>query len=310
MLNNNRTLSGGAGGFGLFAGGAGGAGVSNTGLIGTLNNNGTLSGGAGGFGGVFVGAHGTALYNSGTVGALNNSGTIGDGASAIYSTGSIGPITNGGQIIGNVEIDNQASVTVQGGTGKTFGSWTGGVITIGNGNLTFAGGNTALGDNIVVNGGTGTVYNNDPLMVAMPITITGSFDESGTGKLDLLLSSAGFGSLDVSGHGTFDGTLVLDFIDGFAPKEGETFDVIDDPDGATIDLAATDILGLERGFEYSTSFADGEFTVTALNNGVSASQVPEPGPVGLLGAGLLALWSWVRRRRDPEPNTSPPRHRD
>ena len=47
---------------------------------------------------------------------------------AIYSAGthaSIGPITNSGKIIGNVEIDNQASVTVTGGTGTTFGSWTG-----------------------------------------------------------------------------------------------------------------------------------------------------------------------------------------
>jgi hypothetical protein len=43
------------------------------------------------------------------------------------------------------EIDNQASVTVTGGAGTTFGRWTGGTITIGNGNLTFAGGNTRLG---------------------------------------------------------------------------------------------------------------------------------------------------------------------
>ncbi len=50
-------------------------------------------------------------------------------------------------------------MTVTGGTGKTFGSWTGGTITIGNGDLTFAGGNTALGDDISVNGGKGTVTN-------------------------------------------------------------------------------------------------------------------------------------------------------
>ncbi len=54
---------------------------------------------------------------------------------------------------------------VTGGKGKTYGAWTGGTITVGNGNLTFGGGNTALGDNIVVNGGTGTVTNDDPLKI-------------------------------------------------------------------------------------------------------------------------------------------------
>ena len=124
-------------------------------MIGTLDN---LAGGL---------IHGAqmGLSNSGTIGSLNNAGTIDPrrGAFAILSTGSIGPITNTGQIIGNVEIDNQAMVTVVGGRGNTFGEWTGGAITIGGGDLTFARGNTALGDNIVVtgaDGGPGTVFNN------------------------------------------------------------------------------------------------------------------------------------------------------
>ena len=128
-------------------------------------------GGAGGAGDIEFRRDRT-LTNSGTIEGgdgrnwLHASGAAGD---AIYSAGahaSIGPITNSGQIIGNVEIDNQASVTVTGGTGKTFGSWTGGTITIGNGNLTFAGGNTALGDDVEVDGGKGTVINKGPLQIA------------------------------------------------------------------------------------------------------------------------------------------------
>ena len=46
------------------------------------------------------------------------------------------------------------------------------------------GGNTALGDNIVVNGGGGTVFNDDPLMIAAPQTITGNYDQSAAGVLD------------------------------------------------------------------------------------------------------------------------------
>jgi hypothetical protein len=120
--HQQRTVIGGNGQFGS----KGGAGIANPGAIATLSNSRTIRGGAGGSG--------------------STSGAPGD---AIYSAGahaSIGSITNSCKIIGNVEIDNQASVTVTGGSGMTFGSWTGGAIMIGNGNLTFASGNTALGE--------------------------------------------------------------------------------------------------------------------------------------------------------------------
>ena len=94
------------------------------------------------------------ISNSGAITALTNSGTIsGDigGTSsapvgdAIYSAGSIGSITNSGKIIGTVEIDNQSSVIVHGGTGKTFGILSPGVdsgreIIIGESKLDFASG--------------------------------------------------------------------------------------------------------------------------------------------------------------------------
>ena len=121
-------------------------------------------------------------------GAGGTGRTPGAAGDAIYSAGagtSIGPIANTGQIIGDVEIDNQANVTVSGGGGTAFGRWTGGTITVGNGNLTFAGGNTTLADNIVVNGGAGTVFNNDPLRIDTPITIDGNFTQNSGGTLDL-----------------------------------------------------------------------------------------------------------------------------
>ena len=84
----------------------GGAGVWNTGTIGALSNSGVIAGGVGGSG-LTPGAAGDAIYSAG-------------------ANASIGPIANSGQIIGNVEIDNQSSVTITGGKGKTYGSWTGG----------------------------------------------------------------------------------------------------------------------------------------------------------------------------------------
>ena len=196
------TISGGAG-FASFVGHAGGAGMLNSGAIGTLTNSGTIqrrkwrrgfdSGGAGGAG----------IWNAGAIGPLVNSGTIeggmggkgspnGAAGDAIYSAGahaSIGPITNTGKIIGNVEIDNQATVTVNGGTGKPFGSWTGGTITIGAGNLTFASGNTALGDDISLGSGAGTVINMAALQLAAPQTIAGNFTQAPAGVLDLDFAS-------------------------------------------------------------------------------------------------------------------------
>jgi len=137
-LTNGATgrISGGSGGFTFstpaFTGGAGGAGIANSGEVTILWNAGTIRGGSGGSGYTSGGAGGAGIANSGTITSLTNSGTIrggsgGKGSStgapgnAIVSAGasaSIGPITNSGKIIGNVEIDNQASVTVNGGTGR------------------------------------------------------------------------------------------------------------------------------------------------------------------------------------------------
>jgi hypothetical protein len=245
-LTNGGTISGGNGASHEF-GGAGGAGVSSTGTISTLTNSGKISGGNGGNGagtmgvGGAGGAGGAGVWNSGTIAALTNSGVIeGGGAGAtpgaagdaIYSAGahaSIGPIINSGQIIGNVEIDNQASVAVNGGTGKTFGSWTGGTITIGNGNLTFAGGDTALGDNISVDGGKGTVTNKATLQLAAPQTITGNFTQTAAGVLGLDFAGdtlGEYGALTVSKLTTLDGGLAIDLTGGFMLAAHDRFDIL------------------------------------------------------------------------------------
>ncbi len=126
-----------------------------------------------------------ALTNSGAIGGGSGGSGRGSAGDAIYSNDFIEPIANSGSILGNVEIDNQASVSFTGGAGKTFGSWTGGTITIGAGNLTFARGNTFLGDNISVDGVAGSVTNMGVLRIAAPQTITGSFTETAASVLGL-----------------------------------------------------------------------------------------------------------------------------
>ncbi len=247
-LTNSGAISGGNGGNGgptAGVGGAGGIGVSNSGTVTTLTSSGTISGGAGG-GGRSGGAGGDGIANSGTIATLTNSGLIeggkgGDGATpgaagdAIYSAGataSIGTIANSGRIVGNVVmIDNQTSVTITGGSGTVFGSLIGGAITIGNGNLTFAGGNTALGDDISVDGGKGTVTNEGPLQITTlaPLTITGSFTQTAAGALGLDFAGdlpGEYGALAISGSASLNGGLGIDLTDDFTLKKGDTFDIL------------------------------------------------------------------------------------
>ena len=272
----------------------------NTNTIGMINNlaNGHIHGAQMG------------ILNSGMLGPVNNAGVIDPpaGAFAIFSTGSIGPITNTGQIIGNVEIDNQASVTVNGGTGRRFGSWTGGVITIGNGSLTFASGNTALSDNIVVdvgvNGGAGTVFNDGPLMIAAPQTITGNFSQSATGALDFGLAGdmAGqYGSLAVTGLASLDGGLGLDLANGFALAPGDTFDLMayagfsGDFTGLSVDGAACsarpdDVWFCRKvGLNLDLGFTGGALDLTVASGAAAVRGIPEPSTWALLATGFLGL---------------------
>jgi hypothetical protein len=118
-------------------------------------------------------------------------------------------------------------VTVNGGTGKTFGSWTGGTITIGAGNLTFASGNTALGDDISVDSGAGTVINMAALQLGAPETIAGNFDQTAAGVLGLdFASDVQYGALSVTKLTTLDGGLAIDLTGGFRLATHDSFDIL------------------------------------------------------------------------------------
>jgi hypothetical protein len=96
-----------------------------------------------------------------------------------------------------------------------------------------------------------------------------------------------FSQLDISGFGEFQGTIDLDFIDGFAPKTGDSFDLINAFGGADFTAANFQIGGLEPGFEYTDTFSDGQFDLVADNNAVST---PEPSSALLLVPVLAALF--------------------
>jgi hypothetical protein len=308
-LTNKGLIVGGFGGGGLVAG-ATGAGVWNSGgTITTLNNSGTISGSEGVLntghistlnnliGGHITGAK-TGVANSGTIGSLLNLGTISGGTYAIYSPGanSISSYNNPGTTIGNVAVDPTAPFLITGGSGKSFGVFKGGTITIVGGDLVFQG-NTELADDIKVNDGRGTVTNDGVLRLATPETITGNFEQTASGVLDFLLAgdSAGdYGALAVKGGVRLDGELALDPVDGFRLMGGDTFDLMTfSPDGGA--FTGVSLEGVACSATLSTVWKCGatgfnlDVAIGLDGIDVTVASIPEPSTWAMLATGFLGL---------------------
>lgn len=262
----------------------------------TNSGNGYLANGANGTGTAVVNGAGSQWNSSGTLYV----GYVGNGTLTIQNGG----VVNGGSgfISGFVGSEGFVRVT---GSGSRWNSGTSLEIgNRGNGTLVVQNGGTVQASDILIGtngtvdakGGIliGNVFNQGILDPLGTVNLLGDYTQEPNGTLVLDVAGIGlgrYGQLDITGNGSFDGTIDLAFINGFAPSKSNVFNLVNlsgigDFSGANIEIS-----GLQPGFLYSDGFANGSFELTALNDGISAAPTPEPGSLSMLGAGLGALWA-------------------
>ncbi|WP_044559402.1 S-layer family protein [Azospirillum sp. B4] len=142
-------------------------------------------------------------------GTLDNSGSLMVAGTALYiaSTGSLGALANSGTIGGTITNDSAYDLSIQGGTGGTTGTLTGGSLS-NQGTITSTLANVVLSGKLLlndaVNVGTGTLVNSGgALTLATVVGVTGAYAQAG-GTL-ALATGAG---LVVSGAASISGATV------------------------------------------------------------------------------------------------------
>jgi T5SS/PEP-CTERM-associated repeat protein len=147
------------------------------------------------------------------------------------------------------------------------------------------------GTTLVINVLPGGTFTGDP----GPITVIGNINFQMGSMLDLEIAGTGAGQFDqlnITGNGLFHGTIDLDFINGFTPVTGETFDLINVSGLANFSGDTVNVLGLPPGFNFTESFANGEFVLTTEGG---TTPTPEPGTWALLAMGIAAMLLLRRR---------------
>lgn len=289
VVTNNATLSSQKGNSGSGSSGivgyAGGVGFATVSGGGSWTQNGALRVGDGStsVGTLNITSGGTVTSTSGSINYLQGTGTVlVSGTGSSWNAGSALDIGQTG--IGSLTLESGGSVTAT-------------TVTVYSNGLLQSAGGTVTG-NLVNNGGVilGDAPGN--------LTVNGSYTNNGT--LTFLIASASdYSQLFIDGAGSagdFTGTIDFDFIDGFAPTTGETFDFIEGENGGTIGVFAPiseNYSGLAPGYTYSVDYTPGpggSVDFVSDSNGIATS-TPEPGSFLLAGVGITALCLLRRKFR-------------
>lgn len=279
---------------------------------GTVTNNGTMAASVNGAR-LNVG-NGSRVINNGVIQVMATGATVALIGSANENNGRIEAI-NGGKVIVNNGLTNRNQLQVA--ANSTFDIQTGsltqtdgntnvdGVLSlVGGQTLQLQGGTLTGSGRIVRSNTTGTLLVNNTGGVVSPgnspgtLTIGGNYTQGAGGTL--LIEIGGIGAsqydvLNITGMAALNGTLALDFVNGFIPEPGQTFQFLSAAGGITGGFSM--FSSLTPGISYSFLGSGGSGTITV--NSVSAA-APEPGTIALLMVGGLffsAVPSWRRSRQ-------------
>jgi len=125
------------------------------------------------------------------------------------------------------------------------------------------------------------------------LTIEGNFEQEPLGLLDIELAGASAGEFDVLkvvGDASIEGDLLLEFIDGFAPHQGDRFNFLSVTGARTGQFQNVEVRNLAPGFQFELQNDASGLSLVAFNDGVF---IPEPTTRVLLAASLLGLLSWL-----------------
>ncbi len=114
------------------------------------------------------------------------------------------------------------------------------------------------------------------------LTIEGNFTQEPLGLLDIELAGASAGQFDVLkvvGDASIEGDVLLEFIDGFAPHQGDRFNFLSVTGARSGQLQNVEVRNLAPGFQFELQNDAGGLSLVALNDAVF---VPEPQNITLV----------------------------
>ena len=216
-------------------------------------------------------------------------------------------VSNGGAVSSSLfmNIEQDGSLEISGPTSLVDVAGDVNVGTNISGLITFNGGRMIVGGLLHVGAG-GSIEGNGTLIAPNRTVEIGGNIDSGlspgalTFDADVELTATGRMHIEIggftpgvemdqviiTGDATLGGTLLLDFIDGFAPRAGDEFKFLDVGGALSGEFANIDVRNLVPGFQFDLRPDAGGLTMVALNDGVF---VPEPASAVLLGAAAAAI---------------------
>ena len=184
--------------------------------------------------------------------------------------------TDGSASVGNNSVKFLGRLTI--GSGGTLR---------GNGTIRSGNGTTRGKVSVIGSGSNQFVGRVLPGLSPGTLTIDADYEQLG-GELGIEIGGTSPGQFDVlavTGNATLGGNLLLEFIDGFAPRQGDVFPFLDIDGALTGAFDTIDIKNLMPGFQFDLRTEGGQLSIVALNDGVF---VPEPATLASLLVGMLA----------------------